>query len=146
MTGDEVIRLRKPGNEEYGDIWGSWSVTFSQDDKVIASDEHEGPTVYELDTGIRSRIKRRGYSIIWRSQYHAFHAQEAMGRSNVLLDGQLWPIGRSDGSFLLIDIKNRELLRHFTTHDRGLFCVSVSPDGQYIATGGDEGLIRLWGL
>ncbi|KAJ9133084.1 WD40 repeat-like protein [Pleurostoma richardsiae] len=49
-----------------------------------------------------------------------------------------------DGSLRIIDYLKEELLDHFYSYYGGLICVTWSPDGKYVLTGGQDDLISIW--
>ena len=49
-----------------------------------------------------------------------------------------------DESIFIWDLDNKQLLAELTAHDGQVTCLAYSPDGKWLATGGEDRTIRLW--
>ncbi len=61
-------------------------------------------------------------------------------------DGRWFVAGNSEGELAVWELATRRLVTSRKVHDRYLFALAISPDGQLIATGGGDHLIHLWML
>jgi WD40 repeat protein len=51
-----------------------------------------------------------------------------------------------DGCLRIIDIHKEQLISQYNSYYGGLICVTWSPDGRYILTGGQDDLVSIWSL
>ena len=63
----------------------------------------------------------------------------------LLPDGLRFLSAGDDGTIRLWEIGSGKLLRIIRVHDRQVFTLDVSPDGQFVASGGDK-LVALWNV
>jgi len=54
--------------------------------------------------------------------------------------------GTTDNIVRVWDVNSASLLKELPGHTSQIFGVCFSPDGQNIASGANEGSIRIWGL
>jgi WD40 repeat protein len=59
-------------------------------------------------------------------------------------DGRTAALGADDGSVLLLDVGNGQVLTIPQAHQRQVWCVRWSPDGSAIATASEDGEVALW--
>lgn len=60
--------------------------------------------------------------------------------------GNTLAICSEDGTLRLLDLNTETLTDVFTSYYGGLTCLAWSPDGVYIATGGQDDLISIWSV
>lgn len=61
-------------------------------------------------------------------------------------DGQLLAAVCEDGSLTIIDYINERVLGVYRSYYGGMLCVTWSPDGRYVLTGGQDDLVSIWSL
>jgi len=61
-------------------------------------------------------------------------------------DGQLLAIVSEDGRLTIIDYIAEKVLDVYRSYYGALLCVTWSPDGRYILTGGQDDLVSIWSL
>ncbi|WPG98606.1 Hypothetical protein R9X50_00139900 [Acrodontium crateriforme] len=61
-------------------------------------------------------------------------------------DGQLLAIVSEDGCLTILDYINEKVLDVFRSYYGALTCVTWSPDGRYVLTGGQDDLISIWSI
>ena len=61
-------------------------------------------------------------------------------------DGSHLAVVSEDGTLKIIDFLKEKLLEVFRSYYGGLICVTWSPDGRYILTGGQDDLVSIWSL
>ncbi|EME32313.1 Probable catabolite repression protein creC [Galdieria sulphuraria] len=59
-------------------------------------------------------------------------------------DGSQLALTFKDGFLRICDFSREQILFSFQSYFGALLCVSWSPDGQYVATGGEDDLVSLW--
>lgn len=61
-------------------------------------------------------------------------------------DGQQLAICSEDGSLMIMDYINERVTDVFRSYYGGMLCVTWSPDGRYVLTGGQDDLVSIWSL
>jgi catabolite repression protein CreC len=61
-------------------------------------------------------------------------------------DGQLLAIVCEDGTLTIFDYINERVLDVFRSYYGGIICVTWSPDGRYVLTGGQDDLVSIWSI
>ncbi|KAK4635144.1 putative catabolite repression protein creC, partial [Fulvia fulva] len=61
-------------------------------------------------------------------------------------DGQLLAVVSDDGSLTILDYIQERVLDVFRSYYGAMLCVTWSPDGRYVLTGGQDDLISIWSL
>jgi eukaryotic-like serine/threonine-protein kinase len=52
---------------------------------------------------------------------------------------------RSSSNFSLLDLATGQPMRTFVGHRDGVYALAYSPDGRFLASGGEDGVIKIWG-
>ncbi|KAF2837654.1 WD40 repeat-like protein [Patellaria atrata CBS 101060] len=61
-------------------------------------------------------------------------------------DGRHLAVVSEDGSLRIIDYHTEKIRDLYTSYYGGMMCVCWSPDGRYMATGGQDDLVSIWSL
>ncbi|KAK3701749.1 hypothetical protein LTR37_015269 [Vermiconidia calcicola] len=61
-------------------------------------------------------------------------------------DGQMLAIVCEDGTLTILDYINERVLDVYRSYYGGMLCVTWSPDGRYVLTGGQDDLVSIWSL
>lgn len=61
-------------------------------------------------------------------------------------DGTHLAVVSEDGTLKIIDFLKEKLLDVFRSYYGGLMCVTWSPDGRYVLTGGQDDLVSIWSI
>ncbi len=61
-------------------------------------------------------------------------------------DGSLVAVGLADGQVQLLERESGKLLRSLSRHIGGVIALEFSFDGRYLATGGADGVVTIWGI
>ena len=70
-------------------------------------------------------------------------AQEITGDGKIII-GASHNFGNEDGRILLWDIATGKLLAEHKAHDGKIHTLVLSPDGTLLASGSEEGTVRIW--
>jgi WD40 repeat protein len=107
-------------------------VAFSRDGTMLMCQDHSGLKLWNLRT---TQIRTIGEN---QGNFFCSHSRLA-----------LFPDGRTlalaeNGRATLWDISTGRELPMIRTYPHWVFSVAVSPDGQTLATGGDDGTVQIW--
>lgn len=61
-------------------------------------------------------------------------------------DGSMVAVGLADGNIRLLERKTGALLRELPAHAGALNALDFTPDGRYLASGGGDGVVIVWGV
>jgi serine/threonine protein kinase len=154
--------------------YGGWAVTFSPDSQYIVSGTSQGILKWETATGtweitiggqdktIKSLAFSHdgkivagagdGFIYLWNVANGSLLRQidgEKFGVVNSLdfsADDALLVTGTTDNIVRIWDVASGSLLKELPGHTSPIFGVCFSPDGETIASGANEGSIRIWGI
>jgi WD40 repeat protein len=159
-TGQPIYRLPEGGDRDI------LAVAFAPDGKTLATtelrseievwDARGGRSLYRLGKvatravyapdGNRLATLQAGEVALWdvAADEAAWSLSLPVDESSPLAvsGGKCLAVGAADGTVRLLDLdsgRERRRLRHENVH-----AVALSPDGDVLATGDDDGLIRLW--
>ncbi len=130
-----------------------WSVAFSPDGRILASGSLDGTLrLWNPTTGNCWQVLQKHHSGIWSVAFSPKH-RSAASNHLLLASGsqdqtiELWKIcfgvastGTEDESPTLLV----QPLRTLTGHTGWIRCVAFSPDGEMLASGSSDGVIKLW--
>jgi WD40 repeat protein len=120
------------------------SVAFSPDGKLLASGG-----AAQVDLGPRTRT---GQLILWNpltgEEEYVFQTTFGDVRSLTFSpDNRVLANSDGFGDFTVVtswEVSTRTLRSKWTAHRGNINTLTYSPDGQWLASGGDDGRIRLW--
>jgi WD40 repeat protein len=61
-------------------------------------------------------------------------------------DGQLLAVVSEDGTLTILDYMHERVLDVYRSYYGAMLCVTWSPDGQYVLTGGQDDLVSIWSI
>ncbi len=136
-----------------------YSISFTQDNKHIVARDQSCLAVYDLKTGVRevinstSRGGTEDESIIdrlerWAEANRDFAIAHRLSNTNSGLspNGSVWAIGCREGEIQLWDLLNKNIAHKLIGHQGTIDCTVFSSDGRLLASGGQDGVICIWGV
>jgi len=148
-SNDKTVRLWDPATGRllrtlYGHNSRVLSVAFSPDGKLLASGG-----AAQVDLGPRTRT---GQLILWNpltgEEEYVFQTTFGDVRSLTFSpDNRVLANSDGFGDFTVVtswEVSTRTLRSKWTAHRGNINTLTYSPDGQWLASGGDDGRIRLW--
>lgn len=86
----------------------------------------------------------------WKSstweELPAWEMKDTITSLAISQDGSLAAVGTSLGEIHLVDSKTGSLLRSLDGHKGQVTALEFSPDGRYLASGGTDGVVIIWGV
>ncbi|KAJ3478556.1 hypothetical protein NLG97_g8547 [Lecanicillium saksenae] len=136
---------------------GSLIVYDKEKEDVAFTPEDETPSNGGSDAGDATNGATAGISMLIRKSVHSKNQKmnpvAAWKLSNQRIhsfsfspDNRHLAVVSEDGTLRIIDYLNEELLDLFFSYYGGFSCVSWTPDGKYVLTGGQDDLISIWSM
>ncbi|MDJ0589135.1 MAG: NB-ARC domain-containing protein [Pleurocapsa sp. MO_226.B13] len=127
-----------------------WSVAFSPDRQSLASgSEDRTVRLWDVDTGQCLKILEGHTHRVWSVAFSPNNKILASGGEDQTV--RFWEANRggaelshAGGSVKPLQFISGQCLRTLQGYARQVWGVAFSPDGQFLASGGDEKFIRLW--
>ncbi|TKA73749.1 hypothetical protein B0A55_05449 [Friedmanniomyces simplex] len=113
--------------------------------------EEASPTENGHENGTpknKFRIKKSVQSKIQKTNPVAAYSVSNMKINDVAFspDGQLLAVVCDDGCLTIIDFLHEHVRDIYRAYYGGMLCVTWSPDGRYVLTGGQDDLVSIWSL
>ena len=116
------------------DVRGILSLALSPDDSMVALGSFGAVRVWEVDTEI--------FTLIDSQEYPGSYVNSLAFSP----DGAVLAIALSDDTVWLRRIPDGKPLLRLGGHTGKMLSLALSPDGRYLATGGDDNILNLWQL
>jgi WD40 repeat protein len=120
-----------------------WSVAFSPDSKLLASGSHDG-TMALWDPVTGARVRTLDGSFPGASVQSSYFPESSLRFSP---NGKVVAAGTADGGVRMWSAQNGEEIRVLRgLHEGRVKCQAFSADGQFLATGGEDGKLVITDL
>jgi WD40 repeat protein len=95
---------------------------------------------FQIKKSVQSRNQKTNPVVVWKVS--------SMKINSIAFspDGQLLAVVSDDGSLTIMDYINERVIDVFRSFYGGMLCVTWSPDGRYVLTGGQDDLVSIWSL
>lgn len=135
-TADGMIHVLDPSGEEVGQSLGPLAEGF---DTTLAA----APDCSQLLAANNTSVYRWKTST-WE-ELTAWEMKDTITSLAISQDGSLAAVGTSLGGVQLVDRKTGSLLRSLDGHKGQVTALEFSPDGRFLASGGTDGVVIIWG-
>lgn len=95
---------------------------------------------YQIKKSVQSRNQKSNPVAVWKISSMKINAIAFSP------DGTLLAIVSEDGSLTIMDYISERILDVFRSYYGAMLCVTWSPDGRYVLTGGQDDLVSIWSL
>ncbi|KAH9827810.1 putative catabolite repression protein creC [Teratosphaeria destructans] len=112
-------------------------------DNANDNDHHESHTPkekFQIKKSVQSRNQRTNPVAVWKASNMKINSLAFSP------DGQLLAIVGEDGTLTIFDYINERVLDVYRSYYGALICVTWSPDGRYVLTGGQDDLVSIWSI
>ncbi|KAF8840892.1 WD40 repeat-like protein [Paxillus ammoniavirescens] len=124
-------RTRPPARSS-NHINGIWALAFVPGSDLVVSGSHDGTC--------RVWSTRDSSKMIGDSMFHGWPVYAVV----VFGDGRTIASGGSDGKIVVWDLESGRKVRDWSTGQRSVDFLSLSPDGKMLVTGSDRGMLNFW--
>ncbi|KAK5995131.1 putative catabolite repression protein creC [Cladobotryum mycophilum] len=118
----------------------SVNVSVSGSEAGESSSESNPVNRIQINKSVHSKNQKTNPVAAWKLSNHRINAFAFSP------DNRHLAVVSEDGTLRIIDYLKEELLDLFYSYYGGLSCVSWSPDGKYVLTGGQDDLISIWSI
>jgi WD40 repeat protein len=142
LTGELLHTL--PGNDWRSEIVFSPGGTFLASVKAGSFNSQDGILLWNVATGEQyAALNEEGFWYIDALEFNADGTILASGHGDEYADSRP---GQPEYILRLWDVEHQQELTELRGHTGSITRIQFSPDGTLIATYGNEGVIRLWGI
>jgi len=121
-------------NKKYRD---SYCVICSRSNVVIYSDLGSKLLIYEFDSEDMRELEIKGRP----------HILKNLGRSSLSVNEDIYFLGGlNEGKLLCLNLLEKAHSHEIQGHISNVTCTSTSHNGHYLASGGEDGVIIIWGV
>jgi WD40 repeat protein len=116
---------------------------FTSDDATPVENGHtNGETKYgfHVKKSVQSRDQKTNPVAVWKV------SNMKINNSAFSPDGQMLAIVCEDGTLTILDYISERVLDVYRSYYGAMLCVTWSPDGRYVLTGGQDDLVSIWSL
>ena len=116
---------------------------FTPEDTLPVENGHDhGEPTYGLKVkkSVQSREQKTNPIAVWKVSNMKINGMAFSP------DGQMLSVVCEDGTLTIIDYINESVLDVYRSYYGAMICVTWSPDGRYVLTGGQDDLVSIWSL
>lgn len=136
-TADGTIHVLDPNGEEVRQELGPLAEGY---DTTLAATPDCSQLLAAQNTSVY-----RWKSSTWE-ELPAWEMKDTITSLAISQDGSLTAVGTSLGDIRLVDSETGSLLRSLDGHKGQVTTLEFSPDGRYLASGGTDGVVIIWGV
>lgn len=117
--------------------------TFAADETTPVENGHtDGEPKYgfQVKKSVQSREQKTNPVAVWKI------ANMKINAMSFSPDGQTLAVACEDGTLTILDYINERVLDVYRSYYGAMLCLTWSPDGRYVLTGGQDDLVSVWSL
>ncbi|KAF2772347.1 WD40 repeat-like protein [Teratosphaeria nubilosa] len=103
-------------------------------------ESHKSKGKFQIKKSVQSRNQRTNPVAVWKA------SNMKINSLSFSPDGQILAIVGEDGTLTIFDYINERVLDVYRSYYGALICVTWSPDGRYVLTGGQDDLVSIWSI
>ena len=98
------------------------------------------PQKFQIKKSVQSRNQKTNPVAVWRV------SNMKLNSIAFSPDGQLLAIVSEDGTLTIMDYIQERILDVYRSYYGAMMCVTWSPDGRYVLTGGQDDIVSIWSM